>query len=204
MRVALLRHGQTDWNVQRRYQGFDGVDLNETGRAQAQEAGERLKHLRLGRPGEAGPHWSWLASSTSPRAITTAKIIGQELGLDLTTRDPDLRERGFGAAEGMGIDDARAKWPNRAYPGGESVTQTRERVLRGLARVTAAHCDANGGGADGVIVTHGTSLRLIVWEVTGTDPGSLVNVALALLDGDPSGWRLALAPEPSEWQSDLR
>lgn len=186
MKVALVRHGQTDWNIQRRYQGWEGLDLNETGRAQAVEAGERL--ARAG--GDVGAEWRWLTSSTSPRAVQTAQIIGGCLAL--TPGDvqfADLRERGFGVAEGMLIEEARTRWPTREYPGGESIETVLARALCGLDAVAHAY-----RGLDGVFVTHGTTLRLVVGHIIGEDPGSLPNGAIAVLEGESGAWRAIVHP----------
>ena len=185
MRVALVRHGQTDWNIQRRYQGWEGLDLNEVGRAQARDAAERLLDLGL----TLGTRWAWLASSSSPRAIHTARIIGERIGLEPGDRSDDLVERGFGVVEGMLIEEARTRWPDRDYPGSEPVDTVLTRALRGLATLTGAHADE-----DGVVVTHGTTLRLVVGEVAGEDPGSLPNGAIAVLEGGPGAWRIAVHP----------
>ena len=185
-RLALIRHGQTDWNIQRRYQGWEGLDLNEIGRTQAREAAEHL--LRLG--ATLGVEWRWLTSSTSPRAMQTALIVGEHLGLvphDL--QHADLRERGFGVAEGLLIVEARTRWPTREYPGGESVEAVLERALRGLDAVALAHL-----GLDGALVTHGTTLRLVVGHLTGEDPGSLPNGAVAVIEGEPGAWRTIVHP----------
>ncbi|MDM7856019.1 histidine phosphatase family protein [Cellulomonas alba] len=188
MRVALIRHGQTDWNIQRRYQGWHGLDLNEIGRAQAQEAGGRL----VAAGSATGADWRWLASSTSPRAVQTAEIVGEVAGLELREQVRDLIERGFGVAEGMLIDEARTRWPDRDYEGGESTAQVLARSLAALDALAAQHA-----GTDGVVVSHGTVLRLIVGELTGTDPGSLPNGAIAVLDGGPGAWRVEVHPVPS-------
>ena len=186
MKLALVRHGQTDWNIQRRYQGWEGLDLNEVGRAQAVEAAERLTALGAA----VGARWRWLSSSTSPRARQTARIIGDHLPLVPAEQQfADLRERGFGVAEGMLIEEARTRWPARDYPGGETAEAVLERALRGLDAVALAH-----GPHDGVLVTHGTTLRLVIGHLTGEDPGSLPNGAIAVLDREPDGWRTIVHP----------
>lgn len=185
MRLALVRHGQTDWNIQRRYQGWEGLDLNEVGRSQARDVGERL----VGVADALGTEWRWLASSSSQRAVTTARIIGEQLGLVPGDRSDDLVERGFGVAEGMLIEEARTTWPTREYPGAEPVDAVLPRALRGIAALAAAH-----PGEDGVVVTHGTTLRLVVGHLTSEDPGSLPNGAIAVLDGGPDSWRVVVHP----------
>lgn len=185
MRLALVRHGQTDWNVQRRYQGWEGLDLNDVGRAQAVDAAARLLAAGL----RLGVRWDWLASSSSPRAVQTALIIGERIGLTPRDRVEELVERGFGVAEGMLIEDARTRWPTRDYPGAEAVEAVLDRALRGIDALAGCH-----PGTNGAIVTHGTTLRLVVGHVAREDPGSLPNGAIAVLDGEPGAWRIAVHP----------
>ncbi|WP_425956079.1 histidine phosphatase family protein [Xylanimonas sp. McL0601] len=185
MKIALIRHGQTDWNIQRRYQGRLGLDLNEVGRLQAAEAAETLRSA--GRETEST--WTWLASSTAERAVRTAQIVGAAVGLAPSLEVEDLIERGFGVAEGMLIDEARTRWPDRAYPGGESVDDVLTRALAAVDAIASANV-----GADGVIVSHGTVIRLVVGHVTGVDPGSLLNGSLTVLEGQPGDWRVVVHP----------
>jgi broad specificity phosphatase PhoE len=185
MKVALVRHGQTDWNVQRRYQGWEGLDLNAVGKEQAREAAARLDATGA----RIGADWRWLASSTSPRAVQTAAIIGAVLGVEPGEQVWELIERGFGVAEGMLIEEARTRWPARDYQGGETATTVLARSLAALDALAASH-----PGADGIVVTHGTVLRLITDALTGDDPGSLPNGALTVVEGGPGAWEVAVHP----------
>jgi len=183
MKIALVRHGQTDWNIQRRYQGWQGLALNGVGLAQAVEAAQRVQDVG----NRIGANWGWLASSDAHRAIQTAQIIGSALGLTLGEQLPGLVERGFGVAEGMLISEARNRWPERDYPGGETIDKVLDRSLLAVDQLAAAHL-----GMDGVIVSHGTVLRLIQAELTGIDPGSLPNGTIVALDGTPGDWQVVL------------
>jgi broad specificity phosphatase PhoE len=193
MRIAVLRHGQTDWNIQRKFQVWQGLDLNEAGRQQARGAAEALTATAT----QLGIGWAWLASSSSTRAVSTARIVGEGLGLTPTATSDDLIEMGFGAAEGMGIIEARERWPDHKFPGGESADMVLARALRGINTLAAAHADSDEG-TDGVIVTHGTVLRLLVAEISGIDPGSLPNAAFAVLRGSPGDWTVEVSPGASE------
>ena len=90
--LTLLRHGETDWNLQRRIQGSSDIPLNETGRAQARAAG-----LRLADESPADLPIVMAASSLS-RAQETAQIIADVLEVDPPVIVPDLRERAYGEA----------------------------------------------------------------------------------------------------------
>ena len=81
-RIALIRHGQTDWNLEERLQGATDVPLNDTGRHEARAVARRL-HAGASR-------WDVLVSSPLSRAVETAQIIGGVLGLELSETCPGL------------------------------------------------------------------------------------------------------------------
>jgi broad specificity phosphatase PhoE len=86
----FLRHGQTDWNVERRIQGHADIPLNQTGLEQAAQAAQVLRGVGLTR----------IISSPLARAATTAAIVQEQLGVPLQ-HDELLKERAFGAFEGQ-------------------------------------------------------------------------------------------------------
>ena len=90
----VLRHGQTDWNLEARLQGSTDIPLNDTGRKQARRAGEVLMAQGIDR----------IIVSPLSRAMETARLVGETLKLDPVV-DPRLTERNFGQFEGMTIDE---------------------------------------------------------------------------------------------------
>lgn len=94
MDFYVFRHGQTDWNRERRIQGHSNIPLNEEGRLQAAELRETLSHLNL----------DIIFSSDLDRAYETALIASDGLGIEVI-KEPRLREAHFGQAEGMLIED---------------------------------------------------------------------------------------------------
>ena len=96
--ICLIRHGQTDWNKQKRIQGRINNQLNDTGKAQVQEVGKILK--------EQDPFWDIIIASPLDRAIDSAKIIAKELNYtgDIIINN-NVIEREFGDAEGEYITD---------------------------------------------------------------------------------------------------
>ena len=94
MTFYVLRHGQTDWNVQMRLQGSTDIPLNETGRAQAHVAAKIL----------AGEGVTQIIASPLSRALETAQIVGAAAGIEPVI-DNRLIERNFGQFEGMTIDE---------------------------------------------------------------------------------------------------
>src|SRR5207248_2072590 len=116
--LLLVRHGETDWNAAGRLQGHTDRPLNDYGRQQARELGDRL----------AGDRIAAVYASDLVRARETAEILGERLGL-VVVLDPDLREKNWGTWEGL-TGDERAHIEFE----GESTEAHRERVLRAVQR----------------------------------------------------------------------
>jgi broad specificity phosphatase PhoE len=189
-KVFLVRHGATDWNIEKRAQGHADIDLNDEGRRQAAGAAQELTHHDI----------DAVYSSDLKRAMDTAGPIAAAKGLKVEV-DKDFREIDQGEWEGLTTDEISARWPdlwgpNRHYntrPGGESPQQVRERSLAALARAVAAHPD----GAI-VVVSHGGTIRWISAEALGFDDyrsrriRGLGNGAVVCLDAHMEGERLVL------------
>jgi len=124
--ITLVRHGQTDWNLEGRIQGSTDVPLNDTGRDQAREAAERLR--------DGG----YTRAVTSPlsRAVETAEIIASALGLPDPVRIDGLAERVYGEAEGAAVDQLRLLFPH-TIPGAEPEADVVTRIRTTLADIAA-------------------------------------------------------------------
>ncbi|UOE44192.1 histidine phosphatase family protein [Agromyces larvae] len=178
MTIALIRHGQTDWNAARRLQGRSDVPLNDTGRAQARDAASLL----------AAEPWDLVVSSTLARARETAAILAEELALPVAGAYHELVEQDYGVAEGMLVADMRARWPERDIPGMESDDAVRGRALDGLARLADAH-----PGARVLAVAHGTFIRHALAAVSGHAAGDyppLANLSASVIVPGEAGWRV--------------
>ena len=154
--LILIRHGETDWNRELRFQGQLDAPLNPVGQEQA-----RLLALRL-----AGERVHHLVCSDLLRARQTALPTELQLHLPGQT-DRGLREQSFGLLEGMRVDEIRAQhpdvwaqWvqfqPGYAIPGGESAQQFHARVMHAIQQLVAAHLEQTL-----VVVTHGGVLDMI-------------------------------------------
>jgi broad specificity phosphatase PhoE len=149
--LYLVRHGETDWNLQRRIQGSTDVPLNENGRAQAKRAGQLL----------AGRSWDAVIASPLSRAVDTASIIAAEVGLPGPTTDPRLVERAYGAAEGLEISEVDRRYPGDAHvPGRESREDVAARALEALLEIGEAHPDQAV-----IVVSHGGLIRSVLGAV---------------------------------------
>jgi probable phosphoglycerate mutase len=177
--VFMVRHGETDWNVEGRWQGHTDVPLNDNGRAQARTVAEALRSVGL----------SGLVSSDLSRARETAEIIGAALGLELAYVDPGLRERMFGVFEGLTRTDCERLHPAawRAWVEEQRPAEGVELPAAVTARVTAAIGRAatiTPDGAPVLLVTHGGALRSVVRQTNGVPVGPIANGAIWRLEWD--------------------
>src|ERR1700710_2846679 len=101
--LSLVRHGETDWNAQRRIQGSTDIPLNDIGRRQAETTGRLL----------ARRAWDGIYSSPLSRAYDTANIIAGELGMPSPERVDAIVERNYGEAEGLNWEQIEERFPGK-------------------------------------------------------------------------------------------
>lgn len=174
---ALVRHGQTDWNAERRLQGSTDIPLNDVGRGQARDAVAALAPYR----------WDAVVSSPLSRAAETADLIAEGLGLTVARRIPALTERGFGPAEGM---QAGPELEALRIPGGFRGAESEDdAAARGLGALEELAGEFRGRSV--LVVTHGTLLRVSLSRATGRTLASVDNAVLNLAHHHTvDGWRL--------------
>lgn len=155
--LIVIRHGETDWNRQHRFQGQIDVPLNAAGQAQAQRLAERL----------LGERFDAIVSSDLLRARATANVASPPSSLPLVA-EPLWREQSFGVLEGLDVTTIISKHPDLwsswtrhdadyALPGGgESVREFHARVLRALRALVQQH-----EGKRVAIFTHGGALDML-------------------------------------------
>lgn len=160
-RIVLVRHGETDWNVDGRIQGHTDIALNAAGRWQARQLALALAH----------EDFSAIYASDLSRAFDTASAVAN--GRDVTvTADEGLRERGFGIFEGMSFPDIERRWPDQALrwrrrdpdfgpEGGEVLRDFHGRCVSALHRLAAGHV-----GESIVVVAHGGVLDCLYRAAT--------------------------------------
>lgn len=174
---ALVRHGQTDWNAERRLQGATDIPLNDVGRGQARDAVAVL----------APYEWDAIVSSPLSRAAETADLIAEGLGLSVSRRVPELTERSFGPAEGM---QAGPELDALRIPGGFKGAESEEEAAdRGLAALESLAEEFRGQRL--LVVTHGTLLRVSLSRAIGQTLSSVDNAVLNLAHHHAiDGWKL--------------
>ncbi len=145
--LGLLRHGQTDWNIDLRLQGSSDIPLNQTGIKQAQLAAEHL----------LGTDWDLILSSPLSRAHETAKIVATALGLEVVII-PELIERSFGVAEGMSHSEWRKLYESHSdIPGLEALEDLKVRSVNLLSQLANVY-----DGKRILAVSHGALIRKLM------------------------------------------
>ncbi|MBE9565298.1 MAG: histidine phosphatase family protein, partial [Proteobacteria bacterium] len=137
--IILVRHGQTVWNAEHRFQGQKDSPLTELGREQTRRVAARLAHT----------HIDAVYSSDISRARETAESVIAGRNLSVEPRE-DLRERGYGVLEGQTLEEVAATagawflgWEadriHKSPPAGESQPEMCERVMNTLCEIAQAH-----------------------------------------------------------------
>jgi broad specificity phosphatase PhoE len=195
VQIVLWRHGQTQWNAERRFQGQTDVPLNALGHQQADRAARLLAALRP----------RAIYSSDLSRAAATADRLAQLTGVTVQL-DKDLRERHGGSWEGLTDTEIRTGYP-QAYaawvpPDGEPVVAVAERAADAFERVAGNLAT----GSLAVVVSHGAAINLGISRLLGLPGnlrvlGGLGNCAWSVLGRRAGRWRLlehnvGTLPEP--------
>jgi 2,3-bisphosphoglycerate-dependent phosphoglycerate mutase len=179
--LVLVRHGQSQWNLENRFTGWVDVPLTEQGRAEAKKAGELLK--------KAGIRFDLAYSSVLQRANQTLAEILTVLGQTQipVTRDQALNERHYGELQGLNKDETRKKFGEeqvklwrRSYdiapPGGESLKDTAARAIPCFESKILPQLKA---GKNVIVAAHGNSLRSIVMQLDQLTKDQVVSLELA-------------------------
>lgn len=170
--LAIVRHGETDWNLAKKIQGRTEVPLNETGKTQASAAGGLLAAYEDGA-------WQRLASSPLGRARETATIIGSALGLTDLHIEEDLIERDFGPAEGTLFDTLPAHASQLEIPGAEPRVELATRAAAAFERLLRE-------GSRTVAVAHGALIRAGLSLLSGTEIPRIQNGEVWVLTQEAS------------------
>ncbi len=191
LRLLLLRHAQSTWNAEGRWQGRADPPLSEVGQLSCEAIAPYL--------GDVGA----VFSSPLLRSRQTAQIIARSLGIDQIRANPDLSERNLGEWTGLTRQEVEQNWPgyletHRWPPSAETTDSIRQRAHRGLREIAAQvglNSDASGAAeAKVLVVTHG-GLITAVEQSLGHSWRRLVNLSgrEILASSDP-----AARPGPSD------
>ncbi len=195
-RIFLVRHGETSWNREGRFQGQIDVPLNDIGLRQADAVAEALKDVAFDR----------IISSNLSRALRTALPLASRmrLGMGVET-DDDLKEIAHGLWEGRTAAEVEAMYPGAlalwhtrpeavVMPEGENLADVQRRAWPALLRI------AEGKGETVAVFTHDAVLKVLLMKVLDCPLSSfwrfqLANGSITLLELGDKGWRIPLMGE---------
>lgn len=191
-RFCLVRHGETDWNAERRLQGHTDIDLNPRGIAQAAQMAKAIKAIDL--------QFDVLYTSDLQRAAKTANAIETLFKIKAIV-DPTLRERHLGILQGVSTAEApqfdAELWKNHLsrdiheeLRGGESIVQFAQRIHQALEKIRQQHL-----GKTILLVSHGGALdmmyRLASNQALDAEKAvSVPNASLNWISHDGNAWKV--------------
>lgn len=169
--VTIVRHGETDWNAEGRLQGKIDIELNDTGRQQAQECRQALSMVP----------YDVIITSSLKRAKMTASLIHHDKKAEFVEMD-EFTERFFGDGEGLTFEQREHQFPNTtAYPNQELLTDFNKRIMDGLDHIVK-HYDHK----EIILVTHGAVLNEMFYTLSN---GQLKKGEMGLFNGSISNIR---------------
>ncbi len=176
--LVLIRHGQSQWNLENRFTGWIDIPLSPKGEEEAKSAGEKIKGMKF----------NHAFTSVLQRAIKTYAIAAQTAGFNnlVAERDEALNERMYGDLQGLNKDECREKFGadqvhvwRRSFdvppPGGESLKNTAERVLPYYYKKIEPMLR---DGKNILIVAHGNSLRALIMHLEKMSGEAIVKVEI--------------------------
>ena len=177
--LVIIRHGQSEWNLQNRFTGSADVDLTPQGIEEAKKAGQLLKPYPFDKA----------YTSMLTRSIHTLKLILEQTGQqDLPTiSDVALNERGYGDLQGLDKAAMALKYSDeqiliwrRSYevapPGGESLKSTYDRIVAYFIKYIEPELKT---GKNILVVAHGNSLRALMMHLENITPEAIAEINLA-------------------------
>lgn len=169
MKIYVMRHGQTDWNVERKIQGRTDIELNETGKQQAKQAQEKIEKYNI----------DLILCSPLKRTRETAQIIAENKNIEIIYRN-ELLERNFGELEG------KQPWKEPLFANDEFYNYTRNIEMKNVEPVRKL-CDRVWGLLDEIektylnknvlLVTHGGTSRVIAAYFNGIPEDGIIRSA---------------------------
>lgn len=179
--ICLVRHGETDWNIQGRLQGREDVKLNYIGRNQAVTCAEYLKESP----------WDIIVTSPLRRAKETAFIISKRTGVNNIYISDDFIERDFGSASGLLPKEKTMKFPNGIIHDEEDWNSFKDRVMKGTEALVHKYNNKKI-----ILVTHAGVINSILRTLSngyiGAGNTKLKNACINIINYDEKKWEIIL------------
>lgn len=188
-RILLIRHGQTDWNQDGRWQGVLPIGLNAEGRQQAKRLAQHLRERPIAQ----------IISSDLPRAFETAQAVADVHGLTVQS-DERWREFNLGIFQALTRDEIIDRYPTEwetfrtrywdyVLPNGESRSMLRQRVYEAFESLATSH-----QGPEIVVLSHGGALKTLLISLFEEDPSlhniHLENTSITIVERNHTSWKL--------------
>ncbi len=179
MRIYLIRHGQTDWNRQGRFQGREDIPLNETGILQAKQCAQAL----------SGENFRAVITSPLCRAKKTAEIIAQHLKIQQLILEEAITERDFSKVSGMTPAEREAFYASGEPDDKEPWEQLCNRMMEALHKYARQYQEENI-----IMISHGASINSVLSVLsngaTGTGKIILKNTCINILHYEQGNFQL--------------
>ncbi|MES2836007.1 MAG: 2,3-bisphosphoglycerate-dependent phosphoglycerate mutase [Bacteroidota bacterium] len=178
-KLVIIRHGQSQWNLENKFTGWVDVELAPKGIEEAKAAGKKLK--------EQGLTFDLAFTSSLKRAQNTLDLALAEMGLTIPiTKNQALNERMYGDLQGLDKDETRKKYGDeqvkiwrRSFdiqpPNGESLKDTADRVIPYYEKEIAPLLKQ---GKNIIIAAHGNSLRALIMKLENLTPEQILEVEI--------------------------
>lgn len=181
--IGLIRHGITEWNSLGKAQGVSDIPLNEMGRKQASDMGDRLAQEEK---------WDMMISSDLSRAFETANIIGSKLHLPISQIDERLREINCGEIEGTTEEQRVELWGSKWRDAELGMEKFEDVSTRGMDFLNDIVCSYKGKRI--LVISHGALIGLTLQQLLpGTFQKTYIdNTSITILNHEEEGWDCSL------------
>lgn len=180
--ICLVRHGETDWNIQGRLQGRKDVELNNNGRNQAMACAEYLKKKEP---------WDTIVTSPLKRAKETAFIIGKIIGINDIYILDNFIERDFGSASGLLYEEKKIKFPDDVIFDEEDWSSFEDRVAKGIKFLINKYNNKKI-----IVVTHAGVISSVLPMISNGEfklkGVKLKNTCINIINYDKGKWKVTL------------
>jgi uncharacterized phosphatase len=171
MRICIIRHGETDWNIKGKLQGRENIPLNKEGIKQIEGTIEYLKKYK----------WDKIITSPLLRARQSAEIIAKNIGINGIHEEENFIERDYGEVSGMTAKERKEAFPDGKYNGLEVFEDLQRRIVDSIIKYKKLY-----QGKNLIVVSHGKAINSLLSYLSNNEIGNgktiLKNACITLLE----------------------